>query len=371
MRVRAYSASHFDFDQHIEVTWPDASAIFVSEYTGGEDNRLYPITIHGEIRGMCESLEDAERRLSNAIAGVYPILALAGNAAVADPLALASYGLDISSPQPAIFYQTPVATRWFPPGGRRFDLEATFALICAIGQHPQSALLLRAVESYRRALGHWIPEQRLMAGEFLFVAAETLSRFLIESRAAVRGITPNNLARLHNTNPHVLRSRFLLDDVFGGNQPAMDAMNAASNGFEHGYMSVDDVRGLMESALEDSMQLVRRALIESSGLASEMSSRLLVEDYDEPRGLVPAIQFARGQIEATDPAHPPAIEMGAIDLEWSETSITPKLRADGSVDLSMGATMTAVSIPDGLKIDISGYGIRAANVVAKNDNSKA
>jgi hypothetical protein len=30
----------------------------------------------------------------------------------------------------------------------------------------------------------------------------------------------------------------------------LDAMHDASNGFEHGFMAVDDVRGLIESALE-------------------------------------------------------------------------------------------------------------------------
>lgn len=30
---------------------------------------------------------------------------------------------------------------------------------------------------------HWMPEERLLGGEFLFIAAETLSRFLVESRA--------------------------------------------------------------------------------------------------------------------------------------------------------------------------------------------
>jgi hypothetical protein len=62
--------------------------------------------------------------------------------------------------------------------------------MAAVGHHGQSELLLRAMESYRRALMYWVPESRLLAGEFLFIAAETLSRFLIESGAAERGISP-------------------------------------------------------------------------------------------------------------------------------------------------------------------------------------
>jgi hypothetical protein len=44
------------------------------------------------------------------------------------------------------------------------------------------AAVTALAESYRRAVGHWVPEERLLAGEFLAIAAETLSRFLIESR---------------------------------------------------------------------------------------------------------------------------------------------------------------------------------------------
>jgi hypothetical protein len=250
VRVRAYAAAHFEFDEHLMLTWPDAAAWFVSEYTGGEDGRAYPVTIHGEIRGGGESLGEAEQRLGTAVRNVFPILALAANAAMADPLAIASYGLDLSRPRPFIGYETPQAHDWFPPGARRFDLDATLALSTAVGQHPQTSLLHRAIESYRRAVGHWVPEERLLAGEFLFIAAETLSRFLIESRAHAAGMTRKNLARSKRLDQEALRARYLLDDVFAGDQAALDAMRGASNGFEHGYMAVDDVRGLLEPALE-------------------------------------------------------------------------------------------------------------------------
>lgn len=35
-KMRAYAAAHFDFDQHLEVTWSAARAYLQSEYTGGE-----------------------------------------------------------------------------------------------------------------------------------------------------------------------------------------------------------------------------------------------------------------------------------------------------------------------------------------------
>jgi hypothetical protein len=263
-RTRAYAAAHFEWDDVLTVTWLDAQAKLQSEYTGGESGRAYPVTIHGEIRGDGESLEEAQPRLASTIGNTLPVIAVAANAAIADPLAVASHGLDLTTPQPFVMYQTPGPDEWFPPGGRRIDADATHALMAAVGNHPQTELLQRAFETYRRALTYWVPEQHLLTGEFLYISCETLSRFLIESRAAAKRITPKNLARLERVESEKqLRRRYLQDEIFAGDADALSAMKAASNGFEHGYMSVDEVRGLLDDVLERSMGLVRRALIEA------------------------------------------------------------------------------------------------------------
>ena len=141
---------------------------------------------------------------------------------------------------------------------------------------PGGVHLGRAVESYQRALGHWVPEERLLAGEFLAIAAEALSRFAIESRAHQLGMTPKNLAQLrHAADERELRRRFLADEVFTGDSDAEVAMREASNGFEHGYMQLGDVQGLLEPVLERSMGHVRRALVEALGLAPVGRRRLL------------------------------------------------------------------------------------------------
>jgi len=111
------------------------------------------------------------------------------------------------------------------------------ALTEAVGHHPRTALLHRAIESYRRAVGHWVPEERLLAGEFLFIATETLSRFLIESRAHEAGRTPKNLARSKRLDPEAC-----VPSTCRTTCSAQETMHDARDGFEHGYMAVDDVR---------------------------------------------------------------------------------------------------------------------------------
>jgi hypothetical protein len=95
--MRAYAAAHFDFDDALQIAWPDADAILQSEYTGGDDGRAYAVTLHGEIRGPGDSLAEAEPRLSGALAAAFPLIAVAANAAIADPLPIASHGLDLGN----------------------------------------------------------------------------------------------------------------------------------------------------------------------------------------------------------------------------------------------------------------------------------
>lgn len=167
VRLRAYAAAHFELDQHLVVRWPDATAILQTEYTGGSSGRAYPVTMFGEIRGVAKSLDEAQNRLGGSLGNVLPIVALAANAAIADPFPIGAFGLDMSrGPQEFMWYAVPHARTFFPPGVRKINGDATLALMSAIGTHPQTGILHRAAECYRRALDNWVPERMLMAGEF-------------------------------------------------------------------------------------------------------------------------------------------------------------------------------------------------------------
>lgn len=364
-RMRAYAAAHFNYEERLTLTWPDAEATLQSEYTGGEDGCAYPVTIHGEIRGEAASVDDAQTRLAGSIGNTLPLLALASNAAIADPLAVAVHGVDLATPQTFLAYRTPLATDWFPPGKRRLDVEATRALATAVGHHPQTALLHRAIESYRRALGHWFPEELLLAGEFLFITAETLSRFMLESRAHERGITPKNLVRLSGLGTEAqLRWRYLREEVFHDDAAALEALKEASDGFEHGYMAVADIRGRQEPVLERAFGCLRRALVRAAGVADAMSDRLLGDVYDVPRSLVPAVTVVTGEVARIDENQPvPDLPIGGIELAWHVPAPLASRRADGEVEITLQPEVKVVALPENTKLSLSGFGMRVAHVL--------
>lgn len=371
VRVRAYAAAHFELDQQLVVRWPDATAILQTEYAGGSTGRAYPVTLFGEIRGDAESLDDAQNRLGGSLGNVLPLVALAANAAVADPSPIGAFGLDMShGPQEFMWYAVPHARTFFPPGVRKINGDATLALMTAIGTHPQSGILQRATECYRRALDNWVPERMLMAGEFLYIAAETLSRFLIEERASEKEMTPKNLARLFDKpGPDALRETYLTDEIFARDPEALAAMRDASDGFEHGYMDINAVRNLFEPTLSRSMALVRRSLVRASGVHAGAEAAVLASNYEEPRGLVPPIFIVRGDLTLKDPAQPPPDDVGALELDFPLPEPTASEKGgDEPPQLDFQPTITALSLPENTEVNVRGTGLRAAHV--KNVSSK-
>jgi hypothetical protein len=112
------------------------------------------------------------------------------------------------------------------------------------------------------------------------------------------------------------------------------------------------------------MTVVRRALIAASGLDPAMAARLLDCKYDEPRGLVPAIQFVKGVLRASDPSAPPALDMGAVELDWTNTRPVTTKNADGEVEIALSSNVEVAAIQTGVELDLKAYGMRAAHLKA-------
>lgn len=259
----------------------------------------------------------------------------------------------------------PRLNSWFPPGKRRFASEGTHALLSGIGKHPVGGLLYRAVEAYRRALGHWIPEEKLLAGEFLYISAEALSRFLVQSRSEQQGTSRKNLARLEGADdPESLRKKLLGEEVFAGDTEASQNLAEASNGFEHGYLALNEVRGLLDSVLQRSMSHVRRALIDAVDVPSDARAALLAQSFEEPRALSRAVQVVWGKLSLKDSEKgAPEMEGASVELDIPPTRVTREHRAaSGDIYFQVPTEVTVAKLPDNLQITLKRAGLRAANV---------
>jgi len=371
--MRAYAAAHFEWEELLRINFPGGcQCLLQSEYTGGREGGRYPVTIYGEIRGEFSELEVAQSRLANLINGdLLPVISVATNAAVALPMPVACFGVDLTEPQPFLGYRTPPAESFFPPGRRRIQIEPLVELMEAVGTREDPAALRRANESFRHALLHWSPQERLLGGEFLYIAAETLSRFLAESRARERGMNPRALARVEGLAKVEDLRRAILVEIFDGDEDVLEGLEQASNGFEHGYMATSSARERMEPVLEDALRTVRAALIRAAGVGEETVTALLSGDYAEPRPLVPPLHILEGTLSRTDLSVPANEDLpwGVIDLRWS--NLEPRTaEVDGEVAFVFRPEIEISNLPENVSLTTKRFGLQARYVTAVSAPAK-
>ena len=247
-----------------------------SEYVG--ESSRWPLMLRAEIRGAATGLQDAQQRLGARAGSLLPLVALAANAAHADPALVVAHGLspDVDQPAEWIAYEWPPASEYVPPHSRTIEPNLVGALLEGGDRFPSAGYHGRAVGLYREALKHWTPETELLAGEYLWMATEALSRGVVEAEATQRAITPQNLAQLHGVSgPPALYARAREQTIFKGDAAIVSTLQQASDGFEHGYRDLDAVREMLHPILLEVTKRVRQALIEVLALDPEHEKALL------------------------------------------------------------------------------------------------
>ncbi len=345
---------------------PDAHCVVKSEHVGGEDG--WPISLRGEAGGSAADIDDAQRRLGDVVSGLLPLVALAANAAHEDPALVVAHGTAVSQSSPAewIGYDWPPPSTHFPPHARTVPAKLVGALLQAADRYPSAGYHGRAVGLYPEALKYWTPESTLLAGEYLWMATEALSRGIVEAEAATSNMTPRHLARQRKVGgPDALYKLAREQTIFDGDLEALKALQDASDGFEHGYMPIPDVRSLAEPILERAARCVRRALVSVVDLAEVDATALLDPGFDQPRGLVPPMKILRGEIVVNDPTIAPSEIEDAVEMDWESRGEREVQRdADGNLTITGTTKVTLRGLPSGLGLTSIGSGMRVQGATA-------
>jgi hypothetical protein len=266
-----------------------------------------------------------------------------------------------SEPSPAewIAYEWPAPNTYFPPQSRTVPANHVGALLEAADRYPSAGYHGRAVGLYREALNYWTPESTLLAAEYLWMATEALSRGIVEAEAAQRKITPGNLAQLRKVAGPPILYKLAREEMFADDAEALDALSKSSEGFEHGYMPIPNVRALAEPVLERAARKVRRALISVLDLDATVAGELLDPDLDEPRGMVPALKVLRGEVRVTDPSVVPDRLADAVEVDWeSQGEREVERNAEGRLTITGTTKATFRGCPDGVALTVTSSGMR-------------
>lgn len=358
--ARAISAAHFTFDDVLRVQLSEGLCTVVSEYVGGEDG--WPLSLRGEIRGPASDLDDAQHRLSESIGALFPLVTLAANAAHVDPGIVVVHGLTPTESSPAdwISYAWPPADSHFPPQARTVEARLVGSLLEAADRYPSDGYHARATAIYREALKYWAPESTLLAAEYLWMATEALSRGIVEAEATKAKITPSNLSQLRKVGSvQALYKRTREEVIFNEDAEALHALEEASDGFEHGYKTIPEVRALAEPVLLRAAHKVRHALISVLDMPEQDKAALLAEEFDEPRGLTPPLRVFRGELLVVDPTLAPEEIADAVEVDWEAEGRPQYGRSpEGKLTITGQTRMTMKALPPGITLALTAPGMR-------------
>jgi hypothetical protein len=247
---------------------------------------------------------------------------------------------------------------------RTIPVEETLALMTALFELAEPEKLATAFDLYRQALLSSAPQKVLMAGEFLFISAETLGQALVAKDAAAADMSRKNLRRHAVTSGGKSQIRKYLEErVFAGDSEAYAAMEEASNGFEHGYKDIEIIRQDFVKVLPRAFGHVRRALIEATGVGAVITERLLNPPYVDRRWLEPVVMVANATIARRDTSQPvpEMVNVAPIELGFDK-DIGGDWRDDGRVLVTVARKAKVDKRPDNVAVNIEAVELMASNV---------
>jgi hypothetical protein len=233
-----------------------------------------------EAAGHFPSVETAVSALGNLANSYFQIIALAGNAATAQPEDVVAFAPP-TSPDGRGEYVVQRHSLPRSPAAkvRKLPVAALMELLEAFNQHPAEEQLHRALAHYRSALSYLDPQNRVLAAEALWMAVENLSHVILNRLRAEHGLKQNGEGKHQlavklgfppanqGDRQHlgVLDGHIRRELIFGGDRECYRRLKDLSDGFEHGFMSFDEIQ-LHSQVTDAAFANIRDALLREIGV---------------------------------------------------------------------------------------------------------
>ena len=315
-------------------SWPSAyGELALSLRTYHDDpgiGAVVPILLVVVVEGPGESLERALRSFADAAHSVVALLAVATNVAIDAPTLERGYQVAPSSPRRSFYQNLVPAVAGNSHRARLVDGEMTQEVLARIARSPDRERILRAARQYRLALSYWQPGNETLALAHLYMGIETITDVHLRLELRRRGLSQEQLAAewgLSDKERERLKSSLLSHTrsqiVFKGDAQTYRSARDASDGFEHGYSSLEEVDANARSTRAQTAVYLREAILVGAGLRDESLRRLLAPPFDFPIHSGPetfeawANLYGDGDRLAPMDAHHPGVEIG-----WLPTTAT-------------------------------------------------
>jgi len=316
-----------------------------------------PRGVECAVRGKAPSLEEAMSVLGNVGAYIAPVIALSANAAVSDGVVWLAYDVspDVDRHPYYQLYMEP--DRSLPSSKRRVDVEAAVHLLRAVIGHPDSNLLSAAMGHYQVALNHLKPGQEILVLAHLYMAADTLTN------AAIRWLYIENevphgdktrLARALGVKGEALRDTVRELVVFEGDAECYKVVKEASDGFEHGFMPLDQIRSRALIMRDQTIAHLRSAILTIARLDDVVRAQLMDRPFDFPYPDIGLVKYVKGAIVGK-PDNLAADGYEYPLLQWQTTPQATMTDTPGTYSITFQDRIEPIIAPQ-LSFELHGHG---------------
>ncbi len=244
--------------------------IFRTRYVNEGLEDAVPREMWIEARGEANcSLDDAMREYARVANLLGPVISFAANAPVGHMDIHLAYDATPDLDRHEFFENFLPDERGRPRSGRAVEVGTVSSLLACIERNDHDRdRFLRAIEQYRQATKYWRQGWETFAVIHLWMAVEAITRVAL--RRAIKTEAVSNDGEL--VERWGLKNKGQLDGevrrrlVFHNDAACQRDTKVASDGFEHGYLGLDEVNRLSVTVRESAVRHIRTAILELLGV---------------------------------------------------------------------------------------------------------
>lgn len=312
---RAKAVAHFEYGHSLPIQdFPSPTGLpvqmkFFTHYADeGYDVQL-PQEMRIEIRGSAESIEGAIKNFSIAANTVLPAIALSANAYIDQVETILAFDIspNIDRRNFAQYYVERERGKELYEG-RFINVDMAKAVIQAIYSSQNNVRAFRAANQYLLALHHWKPGRDSLCLAHLYMGIEALTELAIKRECRIESVDKAGLAKKwgfdieagdkdkRHQNRKTFDAEIRKRILFQGDEECYRLARQASDGLEHGYLSLNEVYDNASQIKNRLFHYLRADIFELLPLTEAIKKQLLDKPYDIPLGFWNITRLLKGYL---------------------------------------------------------------------------
>lgn len=263
-------------------------------------NKLVPMGLMVEIRGNAPSLHDALQEFSRTAQSLSAVWAFAGNSPIEDILPEIGYDVSPGIVEREYFQHFLPEAHFLIVERRRLSSEILILLLRAIHAHPEADRIRRAIGQYYQALRNWEPGQETLALAHLWMGMEALTPVTLRRLLSSDGLSRDALAARWQVDPKALEAEVRRREFMNNDADAYTKAKKASDGFEHGFLTFDEVFAHADAVRLKVAAYLRSAILNELSLDAADCASLVADRYEKPGHLL-VTKYLRGLLIGPGP----------------------------------------------------------------------